>query len=153
MRANFGTLLGPGTRVRVATMSADVTNSTLVLADVTGLTFPVEVGTYNFEFNIVYFTAALTTGVLLSINGPAGSYLRFVTDIKTTASASTFAVQTAYNAGSPTTASQGSGKMPARVYGSATFTAAGTLALRFRSEVDTSLVTIEAGSFGVLYGG
>lgn len=121
-------------------------------ADVTGLTMAVVVGSYQFEAELWYTTAATTTGIAAAMNGPTTSVLSYtVLQNGATATALQWQVLTSYNSGSAT-ANVTSGTGFIRIKGCATFTAAGTLAVRFKSEVDGSQVNILEGSFLRVYG-
>lgn len=71
---------------RVVKTTADFLRSSNTLADVTGLGFSVEASSdYAFEFHVPWSSAAGTTGINLSINGPASpAYIHFERRIQTT---------------------------------------------------------------------
>lgn len=125
----------------------------VIWTDVTGLTTAVAASTaYHFDFCIYYTSAATTTALHLSLNGPAGATLRYNVDTQTTATAHHHATQTAYN--TVTNPATGGGAVPlmARVTGTIVVAGtAGTLALRMKSEVALSAVTVLTNSWGVLY--
>lgn len=120
--------------------------------DVTDLAFAVEAGiSYSFMFEILLTTNATTTGPRLSINGPAASAVNYGFIYPVDAGVAGAQVRYAglasgYDAGELTTAG---GAGLARLVGSVTTTAAGTLTLRANTETGTT--TILAGSFGVLF--
>jgi len=62
-------------------LPSDVVNNNAVantIADVTGLSFPVNANTtYKFRFFIIYSSAATTTGSRWCINGPATTFLNY----------------------------------------------------------------------------
>lgn len=136
-------------------MTVDQANSTLVLADVTQLTFPVvAAGIYAFEFELFVHTAATTTGLVCAVNGPASpTYVQYTffsaisnTQINT---AGTNTLDTVIVASASLAVA--AAPLPNRVVGYlVNGVNAGTLALRFRSEVDASAVTIHRGSWGRL---
>lgn len=131
--------------------TADQSNNLITLADVADLALAVPApGTYSFRFELYFTAAATTTGLGLSVNGPAQSFLRFGADISTSATARLNGVQTTYGGTVLGTASGAATPLVARLTGTVTTTAAGTLQLRFRSEVATSNVTILRGSWGEL---
>ncbi len=136
-------------------MTDNVSNSTLVLSDATGLSFPVAANaTYIFEFTVYSFSAVTSTGIALSVNGPASpTYIRY--GILSTLSTSTAggngwnAYETAVVFGSNLAVEANS--PPSTLTGYlVNGVNAGTLTLRFRSEIDTSAVTIVRGSWGRL---
>jgi hypothetical protein len=139
----------------VVRKTADQSNSSgTVLADVTGLTFPVAANTaYVFEFHLFVVAQALTTGLVVSVNGPLlPTHVRFGAHIPTTATAFFSGGATAYDTALVSTAT------PSLTVPHLTIVRgvlenginAGTLALRMRSEVNGSSVTIQRGSWGRL---
>ena len=118
--------------------------------DVADLSFSVEAGkTYSFVFEVLLTTDAPTTGPRLAINGPAASLIAYVYQYDSGTGFSTNTLQSAYDSGPATTSGPGTAGGAARVYGSITPTASGTLTLRANTETGTT--TIKAGSFGMLY--
>ncbi len=141
--------------VKAVRLGADRVNSTVNFADCTGLEFDLAPNShYAFEFTGAYTAAAGTTGLQLSVNGPASPNLVVAAgQIATSATAVQSGVIAAYDAGLNATASGGSTALPFFVKGNiSTGAAGGTFVLRFRSEVAASAVTIKAGSYGLLYG-
>lgn len=139
-------------------VTADVVNSTTSAADITGLTYPVEAGkNYVIEARLIVQTAATTTGAQLSVNGPAMTNFR-VTALQVVTGSATAAVMSAPVADTTTvdaiiiTQTTGpTATVPMIVSGGFTPSAAGTIAMRVRSEVATSAVTVKAfGSFMTL---
>lgn len=55
-------------RVAYVALSSDQSNSTTTPTEVVGLTYPVGVGVWNFQYTIIYQAAANTTGVRFSVN-------------------------------------------------------------------------------------
>lgn len=137
---------GGGTLLRV---TSDVANSTLVFANVTGLTTAVSASTtYYFECNLTYTSAATTTALQLSVNGPAASELDYAVEMSTTATARHNSAQTAYDTVVNPATGGGSTRLPVRLHGSFIVGGSGgTFAVRSRSEVDTSAVTVKRGSW------
>lgn len=138
------------TRLRVAT---DVTNNTTSAADVTGLTCPILAGKhYNFEAMLIVTSAATTTGIQLSVNGPAatsfrGSGIVTVTGSATSATMSTPTTDvTTVDAVIAVQTTGPTGTVPAIIFGWYNPSADGTFAVRVRSEVASSTVTVKAGS-------
>lgn len=131
--------------------SADQANSTVNFADVSDLTFAVLANTtYVFRFVVFYTTAATTTALQLGVNGPASpAFLRYSVLTLTGATAVHNALQTAYDANTNPATGGGSTPLVAIVEGVITTgAAAGTVALRMRSEVNASAVTVLRGSHG-----
>lgn len=135
-----------GTLLRV---TADVANSTLNFADVTGLTMALSASTtYYFDCALTYTSAATTTALQLSVNGPAATELDYAVEMSTTATARHNSAQTAYNTVVNPATGGGSTRLPARIHGSVIVGGSGgTFAVRLRSEVDTSAVTVKRGSW------
>ena len=89
-------------------LTADVSSSSTTLADVTGLSFPVEVGvTYRFKFFICYSASTTSIGSRWTINGPTATTLRFYSSYPSSTSANAFYHQSGYN-GASATANSGS---------------------------------------------
>jgi hypothetical protein len=134
-------------------VASDVSNtSNVTYADVTGLTASVVAGrTYSFSCNLTYNTAVTTTAIHLSVNGPATSALDYAVLVQTTATAQHNAVQTAFNTVTNPATGGGVTRLPAEISGTFTPTAAGTFAVRLKSEVNASSVTVKRGSFCELY--
>lgn len=130
--------------------STDGTN----LADVAWLTFPILAsGVYVAEFHLFYTAAATTTGLVLSVNGPTTPTISyFATRVPTSATASAFGASDTYDAeltaaDTPSTTAFHRCDLEAFIQNGTT---AGTLALRFRTEVNASAVTIKKGSWARL---
>jgi hypothetical protein len=122
------------------------------LADVTGLGLAVEAGRrYMFRFVGQYTAAATTTGLGLAVNGPTLGSEGLLCNlfIGQTQQVPNLGTATAYNTALLATASSGSTRMPWECWGHIHIGgSAGTLQLRFRSEVNGSQVSIQAGSIG-----
>lgn len=139
-------------------LTADVSNNTTTIANVTGLSFPVAASTdYRMRCSLMYRSAATTTGIKVSVTGPATPTA--VTGMFTTyvSAAAAATVQgglfRAYDGGA---ASSGVDTINVDTPGVLDVTFrnganAGTLQVRFNSEVGTSNVTIKAGSSCDLY--
>ena len=131
-------------------LTADQTNSTVTLADATGLSFAVAANTdYEFEFLVPFQTAALTTGFALALNGPSSPTLLAV-EIRVPISGTTevFRHTNLYN-----TEALGTSVDAINVPRLATIrgivrngSTAGTVIGRFRSEVAASAVVVKAGA-------
>ena len=84
-------------------LTADVLKTNTTLADVTGLSFPVEVGvTYRFKF-FICFTATSGIGSRWTINGPTATTLRFYSTYPSSTTANGFYHQSAYDGATITT--------------------------------------------------
>lgn len=137
----------------VARKSADQANSTLNLANVNDLAFPVLPGlTYSFRFTLRFTSAIATTGIALALNGPVGGVVLASVDMATSATARQHGSITAYETPVVGTGSAVAAPLIAVVTGTFINGAnPGSLALRFRSEVNASAVNVLRGSFGELY--
>ena len=128
-------------------LAADYTNLTNIFTS-TALSWTVLTGTtYVIDCALFYTTAVSTTALQVSLLGPTTSALRYHVNTETTVTAAHAATQTAWDA--VTNPATGAAAVPLAVYVSGSFvtTAGGTLAVRARSEVNTSTVTILAGSW------
>lgn len=133
--------------------SADQATTSTSFSDVTDLVFQLAPNThYKFKFRGAYTTAAQTTGLQLSVNGPASpAFLRFSGWLFTSVTATANAVGAAYDAALAATSGGGATPLQFEVEGTiSTGAAGGPFSLRFRSEVNGSAVTILRGSFGEL---
>ncbi len=84
-------------------LTADVLKTNTTLADVAGLSFPVEVGvTYRFKF-FICFTASSGIGSRWTISGPTATTLRFYSTYPSSTTANVFYHQSAYDGASITT--------------------------------------------------
>ncbi|MFO0705029.1 MAG: hypothetical protein U0517_03660 [Candidatus Andersenbacteria bacterium] len=129
-------------------VSSDVSQSTTTFADVTGLTTAVTSGfTYVFSCDMTYTTAVSTTALQLSLNGPTTTALDYEVLTDTTATAVHNAAQTAYDTNTNPATGGGATRLGVHLTGSIIPSANGTLAVRYRSEVATSAVTVKRGSF------
>lgn len=142
---------GPaGAGITPKLVASDVSNSTVNFADVTGLTFSVSANTvYSFACDLSYTTAVSTTALQLAINGPASpTAMRYSVRTSTTATAMHSASQSAYDTNTNPGTGGGATALPVRISGTLENGAnAGTLAIRLRSEVASSAVTVLRGSF------
>lgn len=146
-------LPGPNKVERYVKTVGESTTSTS-FADVGELSFSLAANeTACFEFFLSYLTAATTTALQVSINGPASpTNVRFAVITATSATASHYASQNAYDTVTNPDTGGGATSLPVRVAGRVVNGPnAGTVALRFRSEVNGSSVTIQNGSFAVIY--
>lgn len=141
--------------VTAVRLGVDRVNSTVNFADCTGLEFDMAPNShYAFEFTGAYTAAAGTTGLQLSVNGPASPNLVVAAgQIATSGTAVVNGGIASYDTGINATASGGATALPFFVKGNiSTGANGGTFILRFRSEIAASAVTIKAGSYGLLYG-
>lgn len=123
------------------------------LVDATGLSFPIAASkTYHFEFYVLWETAASTTGIWLSVNGPASpTKVAFGGDLYQSGTTVAARSGTAYDGGAAGTGGLTGVSQFARLAGVVVNgTNAGDLKLRFQTEIPTSAVTIKAGSGGSL---
>jgi len=131
-------------------MTADVSNSTTTGANVTGLEMTVNANTtYSFNCYLIADAAATTTGIQISMNGPA-SPTQFTAKIHgfSASGTSVFTNINAYENYQANTASAGTTRTVFVIEGVLKNGAnAGTLIPRFRSEVAGSAVNIRAGSW------
>lgn len=126
-------------------VNANVTPNTI--ADVTALSFAVISGkTYWFDIVIPYTSAAITTGSLWSINGPATTLLNFTSRYTLTATTETVNYCSAYDTPVASNAASLTVGNVARLTGILTTSAAGTVIVRFASGISSSAITAKAGS-------
>lgn len=143
--------------IRLATPNE--TNSTLVHKDIPGAAFAIAVNErVEFEARFTAFAAATTTGIHLSTTGPA-SPSRVRINAESMAASNTMesriaAVNVFGNIGTAFASSfmtAAPGHL-VKVYGFIINGAnAGTIQLRFATEIDTSLVTVEGGGMLLVY--
>jgi hypothetical protein len=136
-----------------AKTDATQSESAGTLTNASGLSFPVDPGTYEFEAQLVCgTTTATTTGQMLAITSPATSaaYAEFSQWLSAlTKGLSSSPIVSAFNGTAFGSTNQGQG--PARrmneCRGFATFTASGTFQIQFKTGVPGSAVTLEPRSF------
>jgi hypothetical protein len=136
--------------------TVDQTANVVALADVTSLVFPLVAGrTYKFEFTIAYRTAVLTTGIALSVAVPAFTTLaataRSLFAVDGSGAEFIGAITASNDTVIATAVPVANTDYMAKVEGIIVPSANGNVQLRFASEVGASLVTIRAGSVGLLY--
>ncbi len=89
-------------------LAADVAATTTTLIDVTGLSFPVEIGeTYKFKFFIIFTASSTARGSRWTLNGPTVNFLKYFSTYPSSASANVYYYQSSYN-GATITANSGS---------------------------------------------
>lgn len=128
-------------------VAANVSNSTTTFSDVTGLTTSVVAGTYYFDCQLQAFGSATTVAPQFSVNGPSASEINYQVTQATSATAIFSGVQTAYDTVTNAATGVATPGGPATMVGSIIFTASGTFAIRMRSEVASSAVTMVRGSY------
>ena len=135
---------------QIATKAADQSNSTTTGADVTDLIIPIgPTQIINFHAYLVCSAAAVTTGIQLAVNGPASPTQVEATIIGWT-DATTRATDgvSAYETYQANASSPGTTRRVFEIFGRViNGTTRGTLAMRFRSEVGASAVTVYKGSW------
>lgn len=122
-------------------------------ADITGLKFDLARNTsYYFEFDINHRSSATATGVWFGATYPTGSTITWtVIQAITLATASTFMSRgLEFTSASGATVDAVNGTVPARLWGTISTNAAGTLQLRVKSELSGGRGDIVAGSSGRL---
>lgn len=136
-----------------ARVSADAPTSNPAFIDVPDLQFVLAPNAhYKFSFTGAYTTAAATTGLQLSVNGPASPlFMRAVSIIYTAVGTPFAGAIGAYDSPIAALNSGGATALPFKLEGTiSTGAAGGPFSLRFRTEVNASAVTILRGSFGEL---
>lgn len=148
-----GTWATPATGFTVLRVAADRQTTSTSFADVTNLTMSVSASTsYSFSCAFSYTSAATTTALQLAINGPASpTAMRYAVETATSATAWHQASQSAYDTVTNPATGGAATALPVRIHGTLeNGTNAGTLAIRFRSEVNASAATILRGGFCVV---
>lgn len=138
-----------GSGPAVARKTADQSSTSTSFADVTGLTFSISASTnYRIECTLYHVTAVNTTALQVALNGPASpTAMRYSVITWTTATATHAGTQSAYDAVTNPATGAAAVSLPVLVRGTIENGGnAGTLALRMRTEVSTSSVTIQRGS-------
>ncbi len=143
--------IASGTNYRnLVTLGTDQVNANATantLQDATGLSFPVNANTlYRFYFHIIIDTAATTTGIRLTINGPTNNLLGYSALYPLAGGTIAVSNMNGYNQGAPTATLPYTASQVAQMWGAVRPTANGTVICRFSSEVASSAVTIKAGS-------
>jgi hypothetical protein len=142
-----------GSTGTIARVTADRATTSAAFSDVTDLTFAIAASTtYSFTCELAYTTAASTTALQLAINGPASPTAMQYSVFTTTAAVAVHgAVQTAYDTVTNPATGGGATALPVRITGTLENVNSGTLAIRFRTEVAASTVTILRGGWCVLF--
>jgi hypothetical protein len=148
---------GGSSPVSVTKGTTQVTNnSNTVLVNATGLSFSLSANRmYHFKFVGSFQSAATTTGIGFSFTGPAVTYAFWFAEIQQGANGTD--QMFTYSAANSLASIASSASVVAantdyiwKIEGYVQPSAAGTLQLQFRSEVNASTVTLKAGSAGVL---
>ncbi|MEU8040880.1 hypothetical protein [Streptosporangium sp. NPDC049078] len=132
-------------------LTSTVASNATALSDATGLGLAVQAGRrYLFRFSGQYVSAASTTGLGLAVNGPTLGSDGLMCNIfmAHTNAIPMLGAVSAYNTAILGTASSTGTRMPWEVWGHVHVSASGTLQLRMRSEVASSAVTLQIGSYG-----
>lgn len=140
---------GNDSRLSTVRLAADVTNSTVTIADVTGLFLALAANsTYAVEAKVMFQTAATTTGIRLTQTVPTGATVLAQWNTPTSLTASTLANQRAADAGAASTAidTANANTLASGSLLVITGATAGNLQIRFASEVATSNAVVKAGS-------
>ena len=131
-----------------ARLTADVTNNTTTVANVTGLAIALDANsTYSIEARVMFQTASTTTGIRLTQAIPTGATVVAQWNTPTSLTARTLANQRAANTGAATTAIDAANSNSLATGSLLVITAAtaGTLQVRFASSSTTNAV-VKAGS-------
>lgn len=146
---------GGGSGPTRTVLTANQTTSSTALINIPGLTFAIGSSKIvSFHAHLLWSTNATTTGGNFAINGPAGAVnTMFVRKVWTSATAHTSAIAASYDSGVLLTAGPGTSQWPVEIYGTVeNGSTAGTLALRFRSELASpGTITIARGSYVIWY--
>jgi hypothetical protein len=129
-------------------LAADVANSTVTLASVTGLSFTATANTtYLVELIGTFQSAATTTGIATALDIPSGSVSGHARHpVSTTALGSTEQIADASTTGATTGVRAAATNVPLKAsYIVAIGATGGTVQLQFRSEIAASAVTMKAG--------
>lgn len=143
------TLPGNDPRLTTVRLTADVTNSTTTLANVSGLALALDANsTYAIDARLLFQTAATTTGIRLTQTVPTGATVVAQWATPTSLTASTLANQRAADAGAASTAIDAANANTLATGALLVVTAAtaGNLQIRFASEVGASNAVVKAGS-------
>jgi hypothetical protein len=136
-------------RLTTTRLGADVTNSTTTLANATGLSIALAANsTYALNVQVMFQTAATTTGIRLTQTVPSGATVVAQWDTPTSLTARTLANQRAADAGAASTAMDvaNANTLASGTLLVVTGASAGSLQIRFASEVAASNAVIKAGS-------
>lgn len=130
-------------------LGSDVADSTgaCTNTDITGLNFSVASGqTYRFYAHLEYTAAATTTGSAWSATGPANNFFSLFQQSPLTGGTMFGGGTDGSDSGQCSTDSSSAAGNVATLSGTISPTASGTVQLRAATEVDTSAITVKAGS-------
>jgi hypothetical protein len=137
---------------------ADESSSSTTLGSTTGLGLAVAANTtYTFEYDVLFQSAALTTGIGLAMTCPAGATINYTVETPAAANGTAAMYSGWGTAADDVVLATGveaiNTTYVAHIYGVLkTGVTAGTLAPRYRTEVNASAVTIKTDSWGALLG-
>ena len=138
---------GGGGHRTLVTLGSDVTNSTISLADVTGLSFSVTNGTIYRFYALIYYTVPTSSiGAQFALNAPAQTLLAWQGRTPSGATTSSLYNGNSVENGSTTPQSAATSGNIAIMEGIIQPSASGTFQIRFHSEVATNAVVVKAGS-------
>lgn len=140
---------GSDSRITTARLAADVTNTTVTLANVTGLAIAlVANATYAIDARVIFQSAVANTGIRLTQSVPAGSTVLANWSTPTSLTASTLANQRAGDSGAATASidTANSSTLATADLHIITGATAGSLQIRFASELAGNAVIVKAGS-------
>lgn len=156
LRADATWAAPPASPTTVTKGTTQVTEAAAALTNIPGLSFSLTANRmYHFKFMGIFQSAATTTGLGLSLTGPAVTYAGWTAQIEQAAAGTdqhytyTVANSLSFIGASPSVVAANTDYLW-EVEGFVQPSAAGTLQLQFRSEVSGSTVTLKAGSVGVL---
>lgn len=143
----------PLTLVKATTLLTNSSNTTPT--DVTGISWSLSSGVmYHFKIMGSFRSAATTTGIGFTFSGPATTYCSWNVEMQQAAAGTDGFYQNAATALTTVLVSTATlataTDYPWEIEGFVQPSAAGTLQLRFRSEVNASQVTLNAGTLGIL---
>lgn len=132
--------------------TADQSFSVVALANVPQLSLAVAAGVcYSFRFQVLFQSSVITTGIVLSLTGPAFTTLAYQVTVPISATGVVFGHRQAY-----ASATTGTGVAVinttylATIEGVLIPSAAGSLVVQAASEIAATTVTVKAGSVGLL---
>lgn len=133
-------------------LASDLPTTSVLLVNTTGISLNVGIGTYEFEF-IMPYTGSVNngSGILLSINGPATSFLMYSLIIQSSQGTTSTYYRNAFAASQPgPVVATGGNVYFARIIGRMTTTASGTLQPQYACTNSSTTTTIKAGAYARL---
>jgi hypothetical protein len=140
---------GSDSRITTARLGADVTNSTVTLANVTGLALSVAANTtYAIDARVMFQSAVANTGIRLTQTVPSGATVVSQWSTPISLTASTVANQRAADTGAATASidTPNANTLATAAMLVMTGATAGSLQIRFASEMAGNSVVVKAGS-------